>query len=129
MQSKTEVKESFRLLVLASLLTLVLWFIPYAGVITWPVRMFVTLLHESGHAIATMATFGQVHRIELDWSGSGVTWRSGGWGLFISSAGYLFTILYGSSLLLILRRARHARGAAIFTAVLLLLITVFFGGN
>ena len=73
MQSTSEVKESFRLLVFASLLTLALWFIPYAGVITWPVRQFVTLLHEAGHAVAVLATFGQVHRIALDWNGSGVT--------------------------------------------------------
>src|ERR1044071_838058 len=129
MQSTTEVKESFRLLVFASLLTLVLWFIPFAGVITWPIRMFVTLLHEAGHALAALATFGNVHRIGLDWNGNGVTLFSGGWSLIVASAGYLSTILYGSSLLLILRRARHARGAAIFTSVLLLIITVLFGGN
>jgi Peptidase M50B-like len=129
MQSPSEVKESFRLLVLASALTLALWFIPFAGVITWPLRQFVTLLHEAGHAIAALATFGQVHRIALDWNGGGVTLFAGGWTLIVASAGYLSTIVYGSSLLLVLRRARNARGAAIFTAVLLLLITGLFGGN
>jgi hypothetical protein len=129
MQSTSEVKESVRLLVFASLLTLALWFIPFAGVITWPVRQFVTLLHEAGHAIAALATFGQVHRIALDWNGGGVTLFSGGWSLIIASAGYLSTILYGSGLLLVLRRARNARGVAIFTAALLLFITVLFGGN
>jgi hypothetical protein len=129
MQSTSEVKESFRLLVFASLLTLALWFIPFAGVITWPIRQFVTLLHEAGHAIAALATFGQVRRIALDWNGSGVTLFAGGWTLIVASAGYLSTILYGSGLLLVLRRARHARGAAIFTAALLLFITVLFGGN
>lgn len=129
MQSTTEVKESFRLLVFASLLTLALWFIPFAGLITWPVRMFVTLLHEAGHALAALATFGDVHRIGLDWSGSGVTLFSGGWKFIVASAGYLSTILYGSALLLVLRKSRHARSAAIFTGVLLLLITVLFGGN
>lgn len=129
MQSTNEVKESFRLLVFASLLTLALWFIPYAGVITWPVRQFVTLLHEAGHALAVLATFGQVHRIALDWNGSGVTLFSGGWSLIVASAGYLSTILYGSGLLLLLRRARNARAVAICTAALLLLLTVLFGGN
>jgi Peptidase M50B-like len=129
MQSTSEVKESFRLLVFASLLTLALWFIPFAGVITWPVRQFVTLLHEAGHAIAALATFGQVQRIALDWNGNGVTLFSGGWRLIVASAGYLSTILYGSGLLLALRRARNARRTAIFTAALLLLITVLFGGN
>ncbi|HKP13155.1 MAG TPA: M50 family metallopeptidase [Blastocatellia bacterium] len=129
MQSTSEVKESFWLLVIASLLTLALWFIPFAGVVTWPIRQFVTLLHEAGHALAALATFGGVRRVTLDWSGSGETLFVGGSTLVVASAGYLSTILYGSALLLILRRARRARGVAIFTAVLLLVITVLFGGN
>lgn len=129
MQSTSEVKASFRLLVLASLLTLALWFIPFAGVITYPIRLFVTLIHESGHALAALATFGDVRRIALDWSGNGVTWFTGGWGWVVVNAGYLLTTLYGCGLLLILRRERHARRAAMFTGILVLLITVFFAGN
>ena len=129
MQSTTEVKASFRLLVLASLLTLALWFIPFAGVIAWPVRLFVTLIHESGHALAALATWGNVQRITLDWSGNGLTFFSGGWGWVVINAGYLSTLLFGCGLLLVLRRARYARTAAIFTAVLVLLMTVLFGGN
>jgi hypothetical protein len=129
MQSTSEVKESFRLLVFASLLTMALWFIPFAGVITWPISLFVTLLHEAGHAIAALATMGNVHRIALDWRGNGVTLFSGGWSWIVVSTGYLFTMLYGSSLLLVLRRARNARSAAIFTGTLVLLITVLFAGN
>jgi len=129
MQSKSEVKDSFKLLLFASLLTLVLWFIPFAGVITYPIRLFVTFIHETGHALAALATFGGVNRVALDWSGSGVTFTQGGWGFLISSAGYLTTTLYGSALLLLLRRQRNARTAAIGTGALLLLITALFGGN
>jgi hypothetical protein len=129
MQNTSEVKGSFRLLVLASLLTLALWFIPFAGVITWPIRQFVTLIHEAGHALAALATLGGVRRITLDWNGNGQTLSEGGWLFVIASAGYLMTMFYGSALLLMLRRERHARGAAVVTGVLLLLITVLFGGN
>ena len=62
MQNRLEVKESFRLLVFASLLTLALWFIPFAGVITWPIRMFVTMVHEAGHTIAALITSGSVRK-------------------------------------------------------------------
>jgi Peptidase M50B-like len=129
MQSTSEVKASFRLLVLASLLTLALWFIPFAGVITYPISLFVTLIHEAGHAIALLASFGRVNRIDLHWNGSGLTLGAGGWGLMVVSAGYLSSMLYGCGLLLALRRARNARGAAIFTAVFVLIITALFGGN
>jgi hypothetical protein len=83
MQSQSEVKASFRLLVFATFLTLALWFIPFAGVITYPIRLFVTYLHEIGHALAALATFGGVNRVALDWGGSGVTFTQGGLGLFI----------------------------------------------
>ena len=129
MQDTSEVKASFRLLVVASLLTLALWFIPFASVITWPIRQFVTLIHEAGHALAALATFGDVRRVTLDWSGSGETLFAGGSKLIVASAGYLSTILYGSALLLWLRRARNARHAAILTSALLLIITLLFGGN
>lgn len=129
MQSHSEVRSSFKLLVFASLLTLALWFIPFAGIITTPIRLFVTFVHEIGHALAALATFGGVNRVELLWSGSGVTFTQGGWGFLISSAGYLSTTLYGAGLLLLLRRERNARKAAIGTGLLLLLMTALFGGN
>jgi len=129
MQSKSEVRNSFKLLVFASLLTLLLWFVPLAGVITYPIRLFVTYIHEIGHALAALATFGGVNRVALDWGGSGVTFTQGGLGLLISSAGYLTTTLYGSALLLFLRRERNARTAAIGTGIVLLIMTVLFGGN
>jgi hypothetical protein len=129
MQSQSEVKDAFKLLLLATALTVVLWFIPLAGLIGHPIRLFITFIHEIGHALAALATFGGVHRITLDWSGSGLTLTQGGWGLLISSAGYLSTTLYGSTLLLLLRRPAFARTAAIGTGALLLIITALFAGN
>jgi hypothetical protein len=129
MQSQSEVKDSFKLLILASAVTLVLWLIPFAEVITYPLRLFVTLVHESGHALAALGTLGRVNRVALDWSGSGVTETVGGAGLLISSAGYLSTTLYGAGLLLLLRRLRYLRAVTIGTGVVLIFMTVFFGGN
>jgi hypothetical protein len=129
MQSTTDVKESFRFLVLASLATLILWFIPYAGIVTFPVRLFVTFIHEAGHALATLFTFGTVNRIAIYWNGSGVTETLGGTRLFISSAGYLSTTLFGSALILLLRRRNSSKALALVTGILLLGITLLWGGN
>ena len=129
MQSKAEVKDSFKLLLFASALTIVLWFIPLAGLIAHPIRLFITFIHEIGHALAALGTWGEVNRVTLDWNGSGATLTRGGWGFVISSAGYLSTTLYGATLLLLLRRPSLARMAAVSTGVLLLLTTVFFAGN
>src|SRR5262245_35736941 len=129
MQNQTEIKSSFKLLLLASAITLILWFIPFAEVITYPIRLFVTFVHESGHALATLLSFGHVNRIELYRDGSGVTETVGGFRLLISSAGYLSTMLYGAALLLLLRRKASGKSIAIVTAILMVLLTVFWGGN
>jgi hypothetical protein len=129
MSQNSEIRDSFKLLLIASALTLVLWFIPFAGVLTYPIRLFVTFIHEAGHALAALATSGQVAAITLDWNESGLTFTRGGWRFLISSAGYLSTIVYGSGLLLLLRSARRAKLAAVGTGVLMLLMTFLFGGN
>lgn len=129
MQSRSEVKDSFRLLLFASALTIVLWFIPFADLIAHPIRLFVTFIHEMGHALAALATWGEVNRVTVDWTGSGQTLTRGGWGFVISSAGYLSTTIYGATLLLLLRRPAFARTTAISTGILLLLVTALFAGN
>jgi hypothetical protein len=129
MQSTSEVKEALRLLIWASAATIILWFIPFAEWLTYPIRLFVTFVHEAGHALATVVSTGSVKEIEIYSNGSGVTYTSGGFRLLISSAGYLSTTLYGAALLLLLRRRHHARAAALVTGVLLLIVTVLWGGN
>src|SRR6185436_2704134 len=128
MQSQSETRDSFKLLVLASLLTLALWFIPFAGVITYPIRLFVTFIHEIGHALAALVTFGGVNRVALAWNGSGVTFTKGGWGLLISSAGYLTTTVYGSALLLMPRKQRSAKKAELGTGSVLMVSSALARG-
>jgi hypothetical protein len=129
MQSRGEIRDSFKLLLFASGLTMALWFIPFAGALTYPIRLFVTFIHETGHALAALATSGEVAGITLDWNEGGLTYTRGGFRLFVSSAGYLGTILYGSGLLLLLRSQRNAKLAAIATGVSMLVITAWFGSN
>jgi hypothetical protein len=129
MNSRTEVKDSLSVVLLCSAVTLVLWFIPYAELLVYPFRIFVTLIHETGHAVAALLTLGGVNRITIDWNGSGAAETVGGMRLFISSAGYLGAAVYGAGLMLLLRRARFAKPAALVTGVGLLLVTVFLAGN
>lgn len=129
MQAALEIKSSFKLLMLATAATIILSLIPLAGFITYPFGIFGTFIHETGHAVAALVTLGSVKDIAIYWNGSGLTRTSGGWGLMISSAGYLSTTIFGAGLLLMLRRARFARLAAVGTAALLLLVTLLWGGN
>ncbi|HXG68841.1 MAG TPA: M50 family metallopeptidase [Blastocatellia bacterium] len=129
MQNRAEIRDSFNLVMWASGATLALWFIPFAEVIAYPIRLFVTFVHEAGHALAALATLGGVHQIELYLNGSGVTETMGGSRFLISSAGYLGTTVVGAVLLLMLRAARAARGAALGFAIVMLSITLLWGGN
>jgi len=129
MSNREEAKNAFSLLVVCSALTLILWFVPLGWILTYPFRLFVTLIHEGGHAAAALISLGAVHRIRLDWHGNGVTETSGGMGFLISSAGYLGATIYGAGLLLLLRKAERAKPLAIATAGLVLLETIIFGSN
>lgn len=88
----------------AALATIGLSLIPWAGIVTYPLRLMVTFVHEGFHALAALLTGGSVHAIQLMPNGSGVTLTSGGFGAVISSAGYLGATLYGALLLALLRR-------------------------
>jgi hypothetical protein len=110
----------------ASAISIILSFIPFAGFLVYPFKLFVTFIHEGGHALAAVATMGDVERIVINPDTSGVTLSLGGLSLVIASAGYLTSTFYGAALLLICRNGRNAKAALGFSAALILGLTVFW---
>jgi hypothetical protein len=108
----------------------VLWFIPYAELLTYPFRLFVTFIHEGGHAIAALLTGNSVESLSIATNASGETYTSQG-GTFsqvlVASAGYLGAMTYGALLLVLIRRAIAARIVLIGSAAVVLALTLFFG--
>lgn len=131
-QISPDARPQVRTLLIATAITLALWFIPYAEILTYPFRIFVTFIHEGGHAVAAILTGNSVASLSVAPGGSGLTetYSTGG-GLFsqmfISSAGYIGAILYGTLLLFLIRRAVAARVVLIGTAVYILALTFIFG--
>jgi hypothetical protein len=80
-------KDSLKFLLAASALTVALWFIPFASFAVYPFRIFVTFIHEGGHALATLATLGDVEQVVVHPNGSGETYSVGGLQLLIANAG------------------------------------------
>lgn len=113
----------------AAVATLALGVIPLAGVITYPLRLFTTFIHEAGHALAALMTFGDVHQLTVFPNTSGVTMTSGGWRLAISSAGYLGTTLFGVAMLLSARKTTSARTALGVTGLVVLVLTTLYAGQ
>ena len=117
-------------LLAAAAISIILWFIPFAELLTYPFRIFVTFIHEGGHAIAALLTGNSVHSLSVAMNASGETSTTPG-GFFsqvlVSSAGYLGTMAYGALLLMLIRRAIAARVVLLGSAAFIFLLTLIFG--
>jgi hypothetical protein len=131
-QLATDARPQARTLLFAALLTIALWFIPYANIVTYPFRLFVTFIHEGGHALAALLTGNSVQSLSVHIDTSGLTETlsvPGGWlsQMFISSAGYIGAIAFGALLLCLIRYRVKARVLLVSSAVLVLGLTLVFG--
>jgi hypothetical protein len=117
-------------LLVAATISVLLWFIPYAEILTYPFRIFVTFIHEGGHAIAALLTGNSVQSLSVAMNASGETYTTEG-GLisqvFIASAGYLGSMAFGALLLVLIRKAIAARIVLLSSAVLIFALTLIFG--
>lgn len=117
-------------LLFAAGLSIVLWFIPFAEVLTYPFRIFVTFIHEGGHALAAIITGNSVASLSVAMNASGETYTTNGGTLsqmFVASAGYLGAMTYGALLLVLIRRAVAARIVLAGSALLIFALTMIFG--
>jgi len=117
-------------LLIAATLSIALWFIPYAEMLTYPFRIFVTFIHEGGHAIAALLTGNSVASLSVAMNASGETYTTQGGRLaqmFVASAGYIGAMAYGALLLVLIRRAVAARIVLLGSAVLIFGLTLIFG--
>ncbi|MDQ3257955.1 MAG: M50 family metallopeptidase, partial [Acidobacteriota bacterium] len=55
-----DARPQVRTLLFAAALTVLLWFVPFAELLTYPFRIFVTFIHEGGHALAAILTGNSV---------------------------------------------------------------------
>ena len=117
-------------LLIAATISVVLWFIPFAEFLTYPFRIFVTFIHEGGHALAALVTGNSVASLSVATNASGETYTTQG-GLFsqvlISSAGYIGSMAFGALLLILIRRAVAARIVLLGSAILIFGLTMIFG--
>ncbi|MAU13277.1 MAG: hypothetical protein CL607_25895 [Anaerolineaceae bacterium] len=113
--------------VVAMILVYFLWNIPELSVILYPINLFVTYIHEAGHALAAIVTGGSVQSFVVSANGSGLARTVGGNSALILPAGYLGAALFGSTLFFFSNRfARYARSIALFLGIFILVFTVLF---
>lgn len=125
-----DARPQVQVLLVALAITVILWFVPFLDLVAYPFRLFVTFIHESGHAIAALLTGNRVHSLAVSPNAGGMVYTSGGnWltAMFVSSAGYLGAMAYGTLLLVLLRRGVAPRAILYGSALPILALTLAFG--
>jgi len=122
-------KESIGFLLVATALTIVISYVPFGRLVVYPLRLFVTFIHEGGHALAALLTLGSVERLVIHANASGETYTFGGLSPLIASAGYLASTAYGAGLLMLLHDGGRAKAVLTLTASLILALTGFFAAD
>jgi Peptidase M50B-like len=117
-------------LLIAATISVVLWFIPFAEFLTYPFRIFVTFIHEGGHALAALLTGNSVASLSVAMNASGETYTTQGGiisQVFISSAGYIGSMAFGALLLILIRKAVAARIVLLGCGILVFGMTMIYG--
>jgi hypothetical protein len=129
-QLSNDARPQAMTLLLAAILSIALWFIPFAEILSYPFRIFVTFIHEGGHALAALATGNSVQSLSVAMNGSGETYTTQGGvisQMIVSSAGYLGAMTYGALLLVLIRRSVAARLVLVGSAGVVFALTMIFG--
>ncbi len=103
-----------------------LWFF-WDTSLVYPLKIFVVLLHEISHAIASVATGGGIEKITLDPRQGGACHCFGGNAFITLSAGYLGSLLWGGAMFSAARsdkvKTSWVNG---FIGAMVVALTVFF---
>lgn len=112
----------------AFVLAVIFWQVPGLAFVTYPLRLFVTLIHELAHGIAALLTGGEFVELRVMARGAGVAYTRGGTPALIIPAGYLGTALFGAALLWLTHRTGSPRRVAIALGLALLALTLLHAG-
>jgi hypothetical protein len=117
-------------LLIAATISVVLWFIPFAEFLTYPFRIFVTFIHEGGHALAALVTGNSVASLSVATNASGETYTTQGGFIsqvLISSSGYIGSMAFGALMLILIRKAVAARIVLLGCGILIFGLTMIYG--
>jgi hypothetical protein len=113
-----------RTVAFALMASLLLWNLPFGGVLLYPFKLLATWLHETSHGLAMILTGVGFDHVTIYRDTSGLAYGSseaGGFGsALIAAAGYMGTPLWGAVLLVVTPNARMARWALLILAALLI---------
>jgi hypothetical protein len=108
---------------LALVASLLLWNLPFGGVLSYPFKLLATWLHELSHGLAMFATGAGFDHVLIYRDTSGLAYAKQSvdavGSSIIAAAGYMGTPLWGALFLVLTPDARRARYAMLVLAALL----------
>lgn len=130
---KLGLRQQEQALILALLVSLGLWSLPFGGFVLYPFKLLSTWVHEMFHGIAMMATGAGFSRLEIFRDTSGIAFQERGAGglvvAVIASAGYMGAALLGGFLLVITQRWHRPRVVLLALALALGLSLLLWVSN
>jgi hypothetical protein len=116
---------------LALVIAYLLWVNPMnwgaVNLVMYPLRLFVTFIHEAGHSLAAIISGGEVVGFQVSADGSGLAITRGGNRALIISAGYLGAALFGSVLFYLINRfPRYVDTLAFMLGVFMIGFSILF---
>ena len=94
--------------------------------LVYPFRLFVVLLHEISHGLAAVLTGGAIESIDLRFDEGGVCRTRGGWPLLILNAGYLGSLFWGATFLVLGERRTRSRSVIAAIGAFTLVVTLLY---
>ncbi len=91
----------------------------------YPIKFFITSVHEASHGIAILLTGGEIIKIELNGEAGLITSR-GGVRLLISPAGYIGTAIIGGLLLISSKNLKLSQSMIIGLGVFVLTLNLIY---
>lgn len=112
-----------------ALLSVLLWRLPFIGLLFYPFRLFNTFVHELSHGVAAVATGGEFLRFVIHPNGGGKAQVRGGSTFVMASAGYLGAALFGAAVLFLVASALADRTLLVLLGCSVCILTLVFVRN
>lgn len=121
-------QQTQRAIVAALLCSLLLWNLPFGGLVLYPFKLLATWFHEMSHGLLMLLTGAGLDRVEIYRDTSGLAFARRGVGMSgraaIAAAGYMGTPVFGATILVLGQTRRGARPILLVLGALLALSAV-----
>lgn len=119
-------QRSLAVALIAFALVFIVWHVPQLDFLLYPLRLFVTFVHETGHGLAALLTGGEIGRLVVFSNGSGVATTAGGTRALILPAGYVGAALFGGALFYLANTVLFSRTISMALALLVAAVSIVY---